>query len=45
MWAGAALIVVLVIAVLAVPAAAVVKRAKDHEIGVTFRLNGKHLAM
>ena len=45
MRAGAALIAVLGIAALAVPASADVKRAKDHDVGVTFRLNGAHLSM
>src|SRR4051812_6280802 len=45
MRARAALVVVLVIALLAVPASADVKRSKDHKVGVTFRLNGTHLSM
>src|SRR5688572_12523923 len=36
---------VAVILVVAAPALADVKRAKDREAGVTFRLNGKHLTM
>ena len=35
----------MVTAVLAAPAAADIKRSKDHDVGVTFRLNGKHLSM
>src|SRR5690242_10809257 len=45
MRAGALIIVALALLCAAVPAAADIKRSKDHAAGVTFRLNGKHLSM
>src|SRR4051794_36523986 len=45
MRAGAFMTVALVLLCAALPAAANVKRSKDHDAGITFRLNGTHLSM
>jgi hypothetical protein len=42
---GAFAIVVALALIAAVPASAAVRRAKDRDAGVTFRLNAKHLTM